>query len=159
MRRGIFFVFLFVLFGLKPVWSYDDELTHPKITKAIIEKWNIISEHRIGLAEEKWIIEGSIKEDWPATRSTNHFYDPIRDRGLNIVKGVPSFNSAVDWAKSSFLQKKDLGADYSWETAINSYKQGDYKKAFLSLGHILHLLEDMSVPAHVRNDQHIDGDP
>lgn len=33
--------------------------------------------------------------------------------------------------------------------------EGNTHKGWVYLGHILHILEDMSVPAHVRNDAHI----
>jgi len=60
--------------------------------------------------------------------------------------------------------------DYSYEKAKEYFKQGfteqkpkDRKKyrakMFVSLGYLLHLLNDMNVPAHTRDDAHPLGDP
>ena len=37
---------------------------------------------------------------------------------------------------------------------IDLYKSGDKETAYFYLGRIVHLLSDMSVPAHVHNDSH-----
>jgi hypothetical protein len=47
---------------------------------------------------------------------------------------------------------------HTWEKSIYNYIIGNKKEAFEDLGHILHLLEDMAVPAHTRNDHHLTGD-
>ena len=44
--------------------------------------------------------------------------------------------------------------NYTWQKAIDYYLNGEIEKAMFSLGHILHLIEDMGVPAHTRNDGH-----
>lgn len=44
--------------------------------------------------------------------------------------------------------------DYTWERAISDYIKGNKERAFRGLGHILHLIEDASVPDHTRNDPH-----
>ena len=89
--------------------------------------------------------------------------------------------SAKDWANNSFAQANFLGefyansalnpyakltqnaidiqTTYTWDKAIYKYIIGDKQSALESLGHVLHLLEDMAVPAHTRNDPHISGDP
>ncbi len=107
------------------------------------------------------MIQGSIEEDEPVIRCRNHFYNPETGQGLTDGKykyllTVP----APRWANSSRLQSRiwELG-DYTWQQAVYNYQQGNYKEAFISLGHVLHLLQDMGVPAHVRNDAHELGDP
>jgi hypothetical protein len=94
---------------------------------------------------------------------------------------IPFSRSAKDWANDSFAQANFLGefyansalnpyarliqnaidiqTTYTWDKAIYKYIVGDKKSAFESLGHVLHLLEDMAVPAHTRNDPHVSGDP
>ena len=44
--------------------------------------------------------------------------------------------------------------DYSWDRAIYEYVYGDKQRGLEALGHALHFIEDATVPAHVRNDQH-----
>ena len=93
---------------------------------------------------------------------------------------MPFSKSAKEWANNSFAQANFLGefyansalnpyakltknaidiqTTYTWDKAIYKYIIGDKRAAFESLGHVLHLLEDMAVPAHTRNDPHITGD-
>lgn len=82
-------------------------------------------------------------------RSENHFmnYDDDID-GLNHGTGVDTERntSALRWAKDD---PRNL-TNFSRTVA-----EGDTEKGWRYIGHILHLLEDMSVPAHVRNDAHI----
>ena len=92
----------------------------------------------------------------------------------------PMILSAKEWAQNSYAQATFLAEAYknaalnpftqstksaveiltthTWEKAINSYINGNQQDAFENLGHILHLIEDMAVPAHVRNDHHLRGD-
>ncbi len=74
-----------------------------------------------------------------------HFHDPSRkpgDEGLNLFDGDLRFQSAFDRIQSY------------WDTASDYYIDGDKPRAFCALGHILHLVQDMHVPAHVHNDVH-----
>ncbi|HAR49795.1 MAG TPA: hypothetical protein DCR81_06775 [Smithella sp.] len=57
-----------------------------------------------------------------------------------------TFPSALDWATSD----KNLTRNNKAEDLA---KSGD-KNSWRFLGHVLHLLQDMATPAHVRNDQH-----
>jgi hypothetical protein len=104
-------------------------------------------------------------------RYFRHFYDPTRDNGLDY--GGKEYESAVDWAIDSSVQSawvEDFTtslsppsdweysayvADFSWERAVQLYEEGRKEEAFLCLGHVLHLLQDMAVPDHVRNDVHL----
>jgi hypothetical protein len=58
------------------------------------------------------------------------------------------------------------GGEWSWTKARNSYyegltasdkgaREGKLADTFFSLGHIMHLVADSSVPAHTRNDIHV----
>jgi len=93
---------------------------------------------------------------------------------------LPFSKSAKEWANNSFAQANFLGefyansalnpyaklaknvidiqTTYTWNKAVYKYIIGDKRAAFESLGHVLHLLEDMAVPAHTRNDPHISSD-
>ncbi|HOV88665.1 MAG TPA: hypothetical protein PLB74_01205, partial [Candidatus Paceibacterota bacterium] len=97
---------------------------------------------------------------------------------LNVLK--PMIKSAKEWSQNSYAQATFLGEAYknaalnpvaqitksavdiltvhTWEKAIYNYLLGNKQEAFQDLGHILHLLEDMAVPAHARNDEHLTGD-
>ena len=53
------------------------------------------------------------------------------------------------------------GRNYTLDDAIRYYLRGEFSGAFYSVGRVAHLLQDMGVPAHVRNDSHLGlaGDP
>ncbi len=73
--------------------------------------------------------------------------------------------SALKWAQDNVNQPFFIGGDWSWQT-IRSYfyraltvnkdidRQAYFAQTFRGLGHQMHVLQDMSVPAHVRNDAH-----
>jgi len=142
-----------------------------------------------------WLMEGSKLEDVPNPRARHHFYDPIRNTGLNNSDANPVLLNAF-WCVSKWLypyywgfnatglsdldRAKGLDGDwgneylnyYNWIYArglfyaglteqSKVYREANLGSMFVTLGHICHLLEDMGVPAHTRNDfvkGHIVGD-
>ncbi|MDA8240533.1 MAG: hypothetical protein M0Z67_09210 [Nitrospiraceae bacterium] len=113
----------------------------------------------------EWLRDGGEYEDVPAwhlkyVRSVNHFYAPISNKGL---KGTA--NSSLQWA---LMPKgtQNVGGYYSWFDARDYFYQAltgtnkairddYYGKTFRSLGQLTHLVQDLSVPAHVRDDAHV----
>lgn len=164
--------------------AYDDDTTHPALTQEIIEFYNLsFPNDSITDEEREWIIQGSILEDMPP-RWVHHFYDPINKVGWTgeeagkvsaqiakvfgsalILGGKPL--SAVDWVSSYSAQQEYeyIGGNRSWDKGMRHYVDENYKEFYTTLGHVLHLLEDMGVPDHTRNDTHADvvqkitGDP
>ncbi|PIQ91567.1 MAG: hypothetical protein COV70_03005 [Parcubacteria group bacterium CG11_big_fil_rev_8_21_14_0_20_39_22] len=126
------------------VFGYEPYSTHAGLTQEIIEFYELYFDAEIDNNLKEKIIKGSIDEDFPTVRSLSHFYDPIRKMGFNGGR------SAKDWAIDSTFE----GNDYSWPKAIKAYAEGDEELAFEALGHILHLVQDVSVPDHTRNDPH-----
>lgn len=168
IKRELKSVFLFCLilvlgsffYVFYPVNSYQEKFTHPALTMEGIELYNKSAGIKIAPEEMNWIRKGSVEED-KTPRWINHFYDPIHKSGLKeSINGNPAKN-AIEWAHSSINQTAPLigKGDYTWEAAIYYYQKGNKERAFISLGHILHLLEDMGVPAHVRDDSHPEEDP
>jgi len=118
---------------------------------------------------QNMIEAGSILEDalWPNAlfagdgRFNNHFADPqINYRGLWLWKGM---SSALLWAWDRFDNQ------YDYMNALEYFKDGFVSKQLderrryqakmlVSVGHILHLMNDMNVPAHTRDDAHPNGD-
>lgn len=149
-------------------FAYDDKTAHPALTDEIIDRFNRIYLERALSNEQKELVKtGSIEED-EETRYLRHFYDPVNNRGL--VFGPKQWDSSKNWAQDTLAQAAEDGAwestygsifslfssksDFSWERAIYEYAWGNKDHAFLALGHVLHLLEDASVPDHTRNDPH-----
>ncbi len=113
----------------------------------------------------EWLMGGGECEDVPAwyqqyVRSVNHFYDPISNKGLQGTT-----NSSLQWA---LMPKgtQNVGGYYSWFDARDYFYQAltgknkttrddYYGRTFRALGQLTHLVQDLSVPAHVRDDGHV----
>lgn len=140
--RYLLFALLFVL----PLssFAYEPTQTHAGLTEQVVEFYNLKSDKKISSQQKELVITGAMDEDEPATRAVNHFYDPVRKIG------VEGGRTAKTWALD------DLEANnFSWNKAIAAYARGDMDTAFIALGHNIHLIEDMGVPDHTRNDQHL----
>lgn len=138
-------VFTIIFFVLPAqTLAYEPTSTHAGLSQEIVEFYNANHTKRLSSNQKELIIKGSIEEDDPALRVINHFYDPIYGIGINNSRTAP------DWAINDNPENQ-----YSWPMAIRHYAEGREDEAFLALGHILHLIEDMSVPDHTRNDPHI----
>lgn len=153
-RRFIYLgIINFLLFFIVlQVFCYDNLIIHPKLTRAAITIYNKQEENKITEEQAIWIEQGAIAED-ADPRYLNHFYNPKTGEGLNdgFFKGI----SAKEWAK----HQNSATGDYSESAILKNYKDKNLKRAYQGIGHILHLIQDMDVPAHVRNDAHPEGDP
>jgi len=74
----------------------------------------------------------------------SHFWDADNGPGDQVDMVVVGENSPNAWQKAEIL----------WGIALGEYAKGDKTKAFEALGHVTHLLADMSVPAHIHEDSH-----
>lgn len=152
----VIFVLLTSLFFNHNVLSYDTNISHPYITEKAVALFNKNSQTQITQEEKQWIIKGAVDEDL-SFRYMNHFYNPTTGKGLRFL-GV-QYESAKKWATDQNKQSENKIRDQTWQMAIYSYVRNDKKEAFIALGHLLHLIEDMAVPAHTRDDAHPEGDP
>lgn len=137
---------------------------------------------------KSFTVDGARRED-DAPRWMDHFYDPVNDRGLTYDPAIDpgiyvgAWESSKDWANdagnqgsltykvpatvasilTAIEQQKLSGissdTDFTWGQAKQYYLEGQYEKAFFALGHILHLVQDASVPDHTRNDPHPGDSP
>ena len=108
----------------------------------------------------EWLSHGGEAEDSSVGfRYLNHFLDPIDNTGLW------GHESAANWALAVEGVQSIVGEDYSWNdarayyfkalTSPDSYmRRTSFAKTFRALGQVMHLVQDMSVPEHVRNDAH-----
>jgi len=165
-------------------YAYDDAIVHPEInenasTQSILFKVPspFIEELGFKTTSEKkkvkeWLRQGGTDEDgtlpsvlldWPQMRYLRHFHDPLKAWDSAGAEIWPyQFSSTLVWAQS---QSSILSGDYSWSAAREHYYQAlipqyesEFALTFLTLGHLMHLVADMAVPAHVRNDVHPLGD-
>jgi hypothetical protein len=113
--------------------------------------------------------KGAESEDIPATRVRHHFHNPLRpwtEAGLTF--GIRLGESSLLWNQES-LQNGYLLAgtgSWSWHNARKQYlealggstksqREKSFADLFRSLGQGTHLLQDGTVPAHVREDPHL----
>ena len=168
----LFIVFVIVFFySSHNSLSYDEKTTHPALTDEIADFYNLSFSNKLLQEEKEWIVHGSINEDLPP-RWINHFYDPIYKNGwtgdyagvwststiksLSAILSTKDPVSSLNWLHNELLQIKysNYGGNNTWENAIRQYTKGNKREAYQILGHILHLLEDATVPDHTRNDTH-----
>ncbi|MEW8001018.1 MAG: hypothetical protein AB2795_20950, partial [Candidatus Thiodiazotropha endolucinida] len=101
-------------------------------------------------------------------RSFHHFVDPVRNLPLHrLGVPLPGFRRSPDWAledveeyNSQNFSLRDayryfLGSKTQPSQGIRGENE---QKLFLALGHVVHHLQDMAQPAHVRNDMHCDAE-
>ena len=126
----------------------------------------------------QWLGEGGWDEDEPdglamtiggSGRSNNHFHNPLQEdweeAGLYDFVGPFRYSgqSSAIWAQNS---EQDVGGQWSWEDTRGFYykaltagsrqeREAAFADTFRGLGQICHLIQDASVPAHVRNSIHI----
>jgi hypothetical protein len=91
----------------------------------------------------------------------SHFWDPDIhfsavpgdfDGGLSVsvrVSCVSAKTTNCRIRQSSYHRAQGL-----WATAVSLYRDGKTREAYYVLGRIAHLLEDLTVPAHVHGDNH-----
>lgn len=115
----------------------------------------------------KWIQMGGLYEDRPPwgiswLRSFNHFHNPLTNKGFAYA---PCTSSAKDWAFMS-IGTQILDGNFSWFDARDYFyksltlakkeeREKYFAAMFRSLGQVMHLVQDVSVPEHTRDDAHV----
>jgi len=83
------------------------------------------------------------------TDSSSGWYRGLR-HGFDPAQGFlwpGASESTTEWANSS-------SNSYTWDNALELYRKNEWEHAYQCLGHVLHLLMDLSVPAHVKVVNH-----
>ena len=122
-----------------------------------------------------WLSAGSVLADIPAAHAAHHFFDPATGRGLDAgtldwsarlghglraramgAKLVPSGKPAPDWLTDA---DNPLGLEpflAQYEKAVSAPTAGERRRhlaaALMAAGGMLHVLQVMGSPSHVRND-------
>ena len=173
------FILGFFVVSFNSAFAYSIE-THAFLTNEIIKFYNQnFPNQKITDNLKDYLIDGVRREDDPV-RWMNHFFDPIYDRGLtDSILGT--WQKSKDWSQdsksqnelkyssviatilSSWQSKKIQEyfptSDFTWQEAIRYWINSDKEMAMFTLGHILHLIEDKTVPEHTRNDPHPGDSP
>ncbi len=181
MRQIFLGLALGVLLAPNLVSAYDTG-THEYLTAEIISSYNRnFPDKPLPVSWKMYLLDGSRRED-DQFRALNHFYDPVHDIGFHDA-ALGTWNKSPDWASGENLQnqskykiaagmasilsaaeKQQLNlisteTDFAWGRGIRAYARGDEALAAFILGHTLHLIEDLSVPEHTRNDAHPGDSP
>ncbi len=168
----------FFIVTARDAFAYETN-THAFLTKDAIQFYSEKAATSTMTDFESYLIDGSRRED-DIPRWMNHFYDPVNSKGLtDSVLG--SWSASKDWAVNADTQNQlkykvpatiasiltaiqqgkisDLSAEtnFTWNEALYYWMNGEKEKAAFALGHVLHLIQDASVPDHTRNDPHPDG--
>jgi hypothetical protein len=145
-------VMVVTLTGNQGVFAYtvgdDGEPVHEYIVE---QAFVLFPDH--GLSHLETIQDGAEHEDLKdhvydrsgACTTYTHFWD--LDEGID---------DPVDCAEGSCGQGANAWqkAQILWAMAVGEYNSGDIVTGYHYLGHVCHLLADMSVPAHVHEDVH-----
>ena len=137
-----------------------------------------------GRSISRWIQQGGTDED-DNIRGLFHFHDPTKQWDSAGIWGLGF--SSIDWAQDntktpapscSTVESYGISCpepppssnpSRSWRGARKYYydaltaettiieRERNYRDTFKALGHVMHLLADAAVPAHVRNDSHMLG--
>ncbi|MCL4475541.1 MAG: hypothetical protein M1508_04845 [Nitrospirae bacterium] len=175
MRKKLIIIVLAIVFSSIAISNaYDTYEVHPKINESALVQSNVDNylKSQLGLIDgikkvfegkriEEWIKEGASFEDETVCRSRNHFHDPLKSWSSAGFKGT--FRSSVIWAQDQGWFGSQFGGDWSWKKARNSFYKGltgsskterdtNLADVFRAIGQVMHLVEDASVPAHVRDD-------
>ncbi len=141
-----------------PADAYDNKHTHRWITRMAVERLMAAYPERYpelaGCLES--LVDGSDHEDDlildndgdPTTfRLQRHFFRPTDEVGLTM--SGQTFPSSYQWGVLPTEQN-----EWAWDDALLAWQRGDTDEACFALGHVVHLIEDLTVPAHVHLDIH-----
>ncbi len=123
----------------------------------------------------KWLTRGGTEED-NNVRGLYHFHDPTKEWSVAGILGI-GFSSLL-WAQDhttglapdcqnfNVICTESSNPEWSWPatrtyyfqaltSADSAMREGRFGKMFLTLGRVMHLLADATVPEHSRNDAHM----
>ena len=178
---NVSFMAFSLLWGLTPsAIAYDDGI-HEQLcysSLSLLEKYYPNAEV---LGYRWWFAEGCVHEDH---YNHNIYCDVAAARCRNGVNGIGECTVNFFWSAddgvydpvyltpvfpvegphyNAFQKASGMGLsscphhslhDGLWQLALDAYADGDKTQAYEYLGHIAHLIGDMSVPAHVHEDPH-----
>lgn len=183
MKKTIIILCMLIcLVSTNKAMAYNGPVTHTRISRKAIEISDLEEYLRENLGiktsqkftdsdngqtrtGKEWIEYGSAAEDEydsAGIRPLRHFHNPINNRGLYDPVARPTWYSSIEWGTT---RNENI---WNWNRAREYYylaltsptteeRSNYYAKMFRALGQVMHLIEDASVPHHVRNDQHLES--
>lgn len=164
--------------SISPANAYEAKEVHPEINNSATRQSNLDQYLREVLGfkngidteiEDKEIIwhfksGGTAEDEDSLARPLTHFHDPLQPwASAGLWKTTIS---ALVWAQGHHADNEDadIGNVDGWEHArwafyealTHGNKPEMWAETFKNLGQVMHLNSDMAVPAHVRNDPHME---
>lgn len=138
--------------------AYDAENTHRWIAREAAELLvqTYPGEYDEVLDHIEAIVEGALHEDDlyldgdddPRTlRVMRHFYHAVDAKGLTFAG--QEFPSSYEWNALDNEQN-----EWDYHDGLRAFQFGDFSEAYFIAGHTLHLIADLTVPAHAHLDDH-----
>jgi hypothetical protein len=180
MKRFFLCYTLLVIIWPLNISAFDNKVTHKDITLEAVEesklfrttflkdKLNFVDGIDTVINKQtitKWLQYGSEAEDY-MLRASNHFHNPLRTwnvSGARDFLGTPHSN--ILWATGylSHTEKTMTDNEWNWDKAREYYyayltattkiaRESNLSKSLRALGQVVHLLQDMAVPAHTRDN-------
>ena len=160
VRKNSIFSIIFTF--LYPSLSYPYNIqTHELLNKNIIFEYIKLTNKIIPAEYVQPFIQGGEDED-KHPRYLNHFLDPQNNKGFKNKRPT-----SISWATNPYMQGNSFSfsnnkdtklfeyeKDYTFQRAIYEYIHGNKQRAFEALGHVMHLLEDLTSVPHTRDDAH-----
>ena len=137
--RAVLLTAILLWTGRSDAWAHEDTETHARLSVAsflFLDQAAPQDGALFSVLARSLIRQGSIEEDnFP--NFGNHFFNPKTGDALGVL-----WDTAPKRA-----------SDF-WTEALADYRAGRTGDAFAKLGHVMHLLQDMTSPAHVHIDDH-----
>src|SRR3989338_765294 len=173
LTLSLFSILYFVLIPVRRSYAYTENV-HEHITREALALLQSQSQY-YSTYESLWshldngsrsnndpgagndIIDGVWGEDrsydYNNGRFYNHFYRATDGARLSGAYALTT-NTHVDALTWSGIVAANSTNSYDYQDALRYYRERNFNKAFFALGHVVHLIQDMSVPAHVHDDKH-----
>ncbi len=152
----------------------DQELLKNFGLKSLAEKQKFPNSNNIEQTIRELFRTGANFEDTlSADRPRNHFYDPLSSEPLTI-SGKAVGSTSPDWAledKGQITGTLGFGKqEFSYRDAREYFfnaltlpgktdREKNFGLTFQTIGMVIHHVQDMAQPQHVRNDQHLELPP
>jgi hypothetical protein len=172
MKKSIALILVLTFAAVTPSFAYKEEV-HRFISLKAFDRMLAGLKANVGVDKNgsaggfplrALVAQGSFDED-AGNRSLNHFYDPVHDAALRVpvLLCIPLGQTARNWGVDGLGENEfsTTIAREDYETAVlgpdAATRDAALMHLFLSLGHSIHLVQDMAQPEHTRNDQHLPG--
>lgn len=129
--------------------AHEQHHTHASLARGSV--W-LLGNPVIDRHAEDLIAQGVVDED-ECPNYYSHFYNP-RTGANTINPPAVDPNCGVDVNPGDGQTTAPQRAANLWNSAVAQFRAGHRDEAFLLLGHALHLMQDMTSPAHAHNAPH-----